>query len=344
MDSYDLNRSVAPFVGFIDLLTNWYIRRSRRRFWKAGQGQDKREAYATLYTVLLEFSKIIAPFIPYIADGIFRSLRHETDHESVHLAFFPEADSSYRDIELEKQMDLVLSTVTMGRALRAKYQLKIRQPLPKIFLLTHDPEAKNVLENLADLITEELNIKEIVITPDEKELVNLSAKANFKTLGRKLGKKMKIAATAIAELNLDEIRKLQNGDSITLVIDGYNLGLAPEDVLIQRQEKEGLLVETDNRLTVALDTELSEDLIQEGFAREFVNKVQNMRKEMDLAVMDRISISFQGSAKLNDALENFTDFVCIETLANQLYPTETPGGMLWDLNGESCKINVELDT
>ena len=344
MDSYDLNRSVAPFVGFIDLLTNWYIRRSRRRFWKAGQGQDKREAYATLYTVLLEFSKIIAPFIPYIADGIFRSLRHETDHESVHLAFFPEADSSYRDIELEKQMDLVLSTVTMGRALRAKYQLKIRQPLPKIFLLTHDPEAKNVLENLADLITEELNIKEIVITPDEKELVNLSAKANFKTLGRKLGKKMKIAATAIAELNLDEIRKLQNGDSITLVIDGDNLGLAPEDVLIQRQEKEGLLVETDNRLTVALDTELSEDLIQEGFAREFVNKVQNMRKEMDLAVMDRISISFQGSAKLNDALENFTDFVCIETLANQLYPTETPGGMLWDLNGESCKINVEQDT
>ena len=344
MDSYDLNRSVAPFVGFIDLLTNWYIRRSRRRFWKAGQGQDKREAYATLYTVLLEFSKIIAPFIPYIADGIFRSLRHKTDHESVHLAFFPEADSSYRDIELEKQMDLVLSTVTMGRALRAKYQLKIRQPLPKIFLLTHDPEAKNVLKNLADLITEELNIKEIVITPDEKELVNLSAKANFKTLGRKLGKKMKIAANAIAELNLDEIRKLQNGDSITLVIDGDNLGLAPEDVLIQRQEKEGLLVETDNRLTVALDTELSEDLIQEGFAREFVNKVQNMRKEMDLAVMDRISISFQGSAKLNDALENFTDFVCIETLANQLYPTETPGGMLWDLNGESCKINVEQDT
>jgi isoleucyl-tRNA synthetase len=344
MDSYDLNRSVAPFVGFIDLLTNWYIRRSRRRFWKAGQGPDKREAYATLYTVLFEFSKIIAPFIPFIADGIFRTLRQESDHQSVHLALFPEADSAYRDIDLEKQMDLVLSTVTMGRALRAKHQLKIRQPLPKIFLVTHDPEAKKVLENLADLITDELNIKEIVITPDEEELVNLSAKANFKTLGRKLGKKMKVAANAIAELNLEAIKKLQNGAKISLEIEGETLELTPEDVLLQRQEKEGLLVETDNRLTVALDTELNENLIQEGFAREFVNKVQNMRKEMDLDVMDRISISYQGSVVLNNALENFTDFVCLETLANQLQSGETQEGMVWDLNGETCKIKVELDT
>jgi isoleucyl-tRNA synthetase len=237
-------------------------------------------------------------------------------------------------------MDLVLSTVTMGRALRAKHQLKIRQPLPKIFLVTHDPEAKHVLENLADLITDELNIKEIVITPDEEELVNLSAKANFKTLGRKLGKQMKIAANAIAELNLNDIRKLQNGDSISLIIDGVTLELAPEDVLLQRQEKEGLLVETDNRLTVALDTELNENLIQEGFAREFVNKVQNMRKEMDLNVMDRINISYHASAKLNTALENFIDFVSTETLADQLQLQETPQGTEWDLNGEPCKILV----
>jgi isoleucyl-tRNA synthetase len=340
MDAYDLNRSVAPFIGFIDLLTNWYIRRSRRRFWKAGQGHDKIEAYATLYTVLFEFSKIIAPFIPYIADGIFRSLRQNSDHQSVHLAIFPEVDPDYRDLELEKQMDLVLSTVTMGRALRAKHQLKIRQPLPKIFLLTHDPEAKYVLENLADLITDELNIKEIVITPDEEELVNLSAKANFKTLGPKLGKHMKIAAKAVAELNLEQIRQLQNGDSISLIIEGDTLELAPVDVLLQRQEKEGLLVETDNRLTVALDTELSENLIQEGFAREFVNKVQNMRKEMDLNVMDRINISYHASEKLNTALDKFTDFVSTETLADQLQLQQTPEGTEWDLNGEPCKILV----
>jgi isoleucyl-tRNA synthetase len=230
----------------------------------------------------------------------------------------------------------------MGRALRAKHQLKIRQPLPKIFLVTHDPEAKYVLENLADLITDELNIKEIVITPDEEELVSLSAKANFKTLGAKLGKQMKIAAKSVAELNLEQIRELQNGNSISLKIEGDTLELAPEDVLLQRQEKEGLLVETDNRLTVALDTEFSENLIQEGFAREFVNKVQHMRKEMDLNVMDRIRISYCASAKLNTTLENFSDFVSSETLADQLQIKETSEGTEWDLNGEPCKILVEL--
>ncbi|MDC0188524.1 isoleucine--tRNA ligase, partial [bacterium] len=194
MDRYDLNRSVAPFVGFIDLLTNWYIRRSRRRFWKAGHGNDKKEAYATLYTVLFEFSKVVAPFIPYIAEGIYRTLRHENDHESVHLELFPKENSEFRDIDLEKRMDLVLSAVTMGRALRAKHQLKIRQPLPKIFLVTRDLEAKNVLNDLSELIMDELNIKEVTITPDEEELVNLKSKANYKTLGHRLGSKMKIAA------------------------------------------------------------------------------------------------------------------------------------------------------
>jgi len=340
MDEYDLNRSVAPFVGFIDLLTNWYIRRSRRRFWKSGQGSDKLAAYATLYTVLKEFSKIIAPFIPYIADGIFLSLRTSTDFESVHLSFFPEVDSNFRNIELEKQMDIVLSTVSMGRALRAKHQLKIRQPLPKIFLVTRDPEAKKVLENLSDLITEELNIKEILITPDEEELVNLSAKANFKTLGKKLGKKMKIAAKIISNLNLQDIRKIQNGINISLNIEEDTIEFSPEDILLQREEKEGLLVETDNRLTVALDTELNDNLIQEGLAREFINKVQNMRKEMDLDVMDRICISYYGSEKVNVALQNFSDFVCIETLSNQLEVQNISIGTEWDLNGENCRISI----
>ena len=341
MDRYDLNRSVAPFVGFIDLLTNWYIRRSRRRFWKAGQGEDKREAYATLYTVLFEFSKVIAPFIPYIADGIFRTLRHETDYESVHLALFPEEDSAFRDIDLEKRMDIVLSTVTMGRALRAKHQLKIRQPLPKIFLVTRDSEAKNVLNELSELIMDELNIKQVAITPDEEELVNLKSKANYKTLGRRLGSKMKTVAESIADMNLDQIRSIQNGENISIKINGDTLELSPEDVLIQREEKKGLLVETDNLMTVALDTELSQDLIQEGFAREFVNKVQNMRKEMDLDVMDRILISYQASAELNTALENYSDFICKETLALKIELQEVSDSTAWDLNGEPCKIKVE---
>ena len=154
---------------------------------------------------------------------------------------------------------------------------------------------------------------------------------------------MKIAANAIAELKISKIKKLQNGENISLMIEGDTLEISLEDVLLQRQEKEGLLVETDNRLTVALDTELSENLIQEGFAREFVNKVQNMRKEMDLNVMDRINISYYASAKLNTALENFTEFVSTETLADQLQLQETPQGTEWDLNGEPCKIQIMCD-
>ncbi len=341
MDRYDLNRSVAPFVGFIDLLTNWYIRRSRRRFWKEGHGEDKREAYATLYTVLFEFSKVIAPFIPFIAEGIFRTLRHEVDHESVHLELFPEENSKFRDIDLEKRMDLVLSAVTMGRALRAKHQLKIRQPLSKIFLVTRDSEAKNVLNELSELIIEELNIKQVAITPDEEELVNLKSKANYKTLGSRLGKKMKIAAKSIEEMNLEQIKGIQNGESISIMIEGDKLELTSEDVLIQREEKKGLLVETDNLMTVALDTELTKDLIQEGFAREFVNKVQNMRKEMDLKVMDRIRISYKASAELKTALENYSDFICKETLAFNMESQEFSDSTTWDLNGESCKIKIK---
>ena len=152
---------------------------------------------------------------------------------------------------------------------------------------------------------------------------------------------MKAAAQSIADLDSDQIRKIQNGDNISLVIEGDALELSPEDVLIQREEKEGLLVETDNRMSIALDTELSDDLIQEGFAREFVNKVQNMRKEMDLDVMDRISISYQASAELNTALENYTDFICTETLAFNLEPQDVSDSTSWDLNGEPCKIRVE---
>jgi len=238
-------------------------------------------------------------------------------------------------------MDIVLSTVTMGRALRAKHQLKIRQPLPKIFLVTRDSEAKNVLNELSELIMDELNIKQVAITPDEEELVNLKSKANYKTLGRRLGSKMKTVAESIADMNLDQIRSIQNGKNISIKINGDTLELSPEDVLIQREEKKGLLVETDNLMTVALDTELSQDLIQEGFAREFVNKVQNMRKEMDLDVMDRILISYQASAELNTALENYSDFICTETLAFKIELQDVSDSTAWDLNGEPCKIKVE---
>ena len=342
MDLYDLNRSVAPFVGFIDLLTNWYIRRSRRRFWKAGQGSDKLEAYATLFQVLRNLSRVIAPFVPFIADGIHRALKQPGDPESVHLCLFPEKEAQMnRDSDLEQRMELVLSAVTMGRALRAKHQLKIRQPLRKITLITATPEAQRILEDLGELITDELNVKSVEISRDEKDLVELSAKANFKLLGRRMGKKMKSVSQAIAAMSPDHIRDYLQQGSIELMVDEESTRFENEEILVQRNQKEGLLVETDNLLTVALDTEINEELMQEGLAREFVNKVQNMRKEKNLDVMDRIVTRYRGSKVLESSLETHSDFIRTETLTNVLSSESVLEGEDWDLNGEACRISIE---
>ena len=342
MDLYDLNRSVAPFVGFIDLLTNWYIRRSRRRFWKAGQGSDKLEAYATLFQVLRNLSRVIAPFVPFIADGIHRALKQPGDPESVHLCLFPEKEAQMnRDSDLEQRMELVLSAVTMGRALRAKHQLKIRQPLRKITLITATPEAQRILEDLGELITDELNVKSVEISRDEKDLVELSAKANFKLLGRRMGKKMKSVSQAIAAMSPAQIRDYLQQGSIDLMVDQESTRFENEEILVQRNQKEGLLVETDNLLTVALDTEINEELMQEGLAREFVNKVQNMRKEKNLDVMDRIVTRYRGSKVLESSLETHSDFIRTETLTNVLSSESVLEGEDWDLNGEACRISIE---
>ena len=347
MDAYDLNKSVAPFVGYIDLLTNWYIRRSRRRFWKAGQEKDKQEAYAVLYQVLLELSKVIAPFVPFIAEGIYRNLREERDELSVHLVDFPQVQKRHQDPSIEMKMELILSAVSMGRALRNKHQLKIRQPLASIFLVTRDPEAKAILNDMEDLITEELNIKKVIITDNEEDLVTYSAKANYRVLGPKLGARMKKVAQAIAKLDSSAIFQLRDGKCATLELKDEPILLYPEDVLLQRHEKEGMLVLTENNVTVALNTELTVDLQQEGFAREFVNKVQNMRKVQAFDVMARIHVLYQTTQSLQSAVTRFDELIKMETLANEV--KAIPAGQLtsggrgteWDINGEACTIEVQ---
>ena len=340
MDLYELNRASAPFVHFIDLLTNWYLRRSRRRFWKDGRGQDKMSAYATLFLVLRDLSKIIACFVPYVAEGIYESLRREGDPISVHLDYFPAVDDKSRDTELETRMDLVLAAVNMGRALRSKHQLKTRQPLQRLFLITRDPEAQRILNELDALLLDELNIKELVLTENEEDLVGLSAQANFRVLGKRLGKRMKEVANQIKTLDLENIRRLQDGGSVTLQHTDGEVTLTLEDVLIQRSQREGLLVESSGSVTIALDTQLNESLIKEGLAREFVNKVQHMRKEQDLAVMDRIVIRYKSSDIVGKAIDVYRDFVCTETLCEKLLLEDNPGSE-WDINGEICTIELQ---
>jgi isoleucyl-tRNA synthetase len=344
MESYDLNRAVSPFVGFIDMLTNWYIRRSRRRFWKAGQGEDKNQAYITLYTVLLELSKVIAPFIPFIADNIYQVLKDDSMPESVHLCDYPEVNSDWIDESLEAEMDIILKSVNLGRALRAKHQIKIRQPLQKITILTKNEAVQGVLGEMSELIIDELNIKEVEIAQNEEDLVILTAKPNLRVLGPKLGKNLNQIRSQIENLSPEVIVDLQNGGKTELDLNGEKFEIGIEELFIQREQKEGIVTENEEDITVALDIYIDEALKAEGFAREIVNKIQQTRKEFDFEVTDKISIKLSCGEILRKAIDLHMNYIKTETLARDLEfssDSNTESFSEWDINSENCWIQVE---
>jgi isoleucyl-tRNA synthetase len=342
MSVYDLNSAVSPFVGFVDMLTNWYIRRSRRRFWKAGKGEDKNLAYATLYTVLLELTKVMAPFIPFLSENIYQVLRSGDMPMSVHLCDFPEVDETFRDQSLEQKMDIILKSVNLGRALRAKHQLKTRQLLQKITVLTKNEAVQGIVGEMSELIKDELNLKQVEIAQNEEDLVNLTAKPNLRELGPRLGKKLKQVATQIQELTTDQIVKIQQGAEKILSLDGKDFPISLKELFIERQQKEGTISESDGDVTVALDIQLSDELIEEGFAREFVSKIQQTRKEKDFQVTDRINIKYKTTDQLHIALEKHADYIKTETLADSFDSVTEAGNSFtdWDINEIQCAIEV----
>jgi len=341
MDDYDLNKAVAPFINFIEQLTNWYIRRSRRRFWKSENDKNKEEAYYTLYTILIEFSKVIAPFLPFISETIYQNLRTSDMPESVHLCEYPSYSEEIRDNHVEERMSAIQSAVYMGRALRAKQQLKIRQPLKTMYVVTKDDTLRAHVEEVQDIVIEELNVKEVIFSDKEENLVDVSAKANFKVLGKKLGKSMRGVALEIEKFTAEQIYSMEAGNSIKIEFNSEVFEINYDDILIQRSEKEGMIVETQNGMTVAIDTELTPELIEEGFAREFVNKIQNMRKEADFEITDKISISYNTTEALKQALVKNEEYIKSETLALVLEESNDVSDFSeWDINGELCKIKV----
>ena len=315
MDRYDLQASVRPFVTFIEDLTNWYIRRSRRRFWKTDDDSDKLQAYSTLYEVLISLCKIAAPFTPFIADSIYRNLRTEIMHTSVHLCDFPTAANTERDKILESQMALVMSAVDLGRALRTEYKLKNRQPLSCLFVVCDDEKLLRTIQPLEDLIADELNVRKVDFSTDSSKLAITTVKPNFKKLGPKLGPLMKQAANKISSLEIDQIEKITSGGSVDIDLNGKSIELTESDIEIVHQPREGLAVSTEGSLVVGIDTSLNKDLIQEGLAREFVNKIQNLRKEMDLEVTQRIEISLSSDVDVIQAIEEYKDYIKRETLS-----------------------------
>ena len=321
MDQYDLQRSVRPFVAFIEDLTNWYIRRSRRRFWKSQNDGDKLHAYRTLRYVLVQLSKVAAPFTPFISEAIYRNLKGRSDPESVHLCDFPAARAGARDLALERDMAAVQTIVKLGRQLRVENDLKVRQPLAKILVAGVDTK-------LDDLILDELNIKSVEYIADETALCDVSFKANFKTLGRKCGPKMKAVAAAIAAM------KSFSGSAS---VEGFDL--TEEDVLVTRTPKAGMVVASEGAVVVGLETALTPELVAEGLAREFVSHVQSMRKEADFEVTQRIVVTAEVDAETQAALTAHVDYVKAETLALSLDFALCEGASV-DLNGHAAKIAV----
>jgi isoleucyl-tRNA synthetase len=340
LEGYDLQRAVDAFVSFLDLLTNWYIRRSRRRFWKSGDDQDKRQAYQSLYAALMKLVHVAAPFIPFVTEEIYRNLRTPAMAESVHLADFPLYDETRRDLGLEKRMKVAVKAVSMGRSLRTEYSLKIRQPLAALHLVTRDAVERAVLTEMAELIKEELNVKSVVFRENEEELVEYRAKPNFRVLGKKLGKDMKAAAARISALGLMEIRTLLSGAAVTVEVDGRSLEVEPDGVEIERLEKENLKVINEGSLTVALDPQLTEELIQEGLVRDLVRGVQNLRKEMGLDVTDRIRLTVSGPEGLKKAVERFQDHLKAETLAVAWTWGTAEQSSTVECGDEQCAVSV----
>ena len=323
MDNYDLQRSVRPFVAFVEDLTNWYIRRSRRRFWKSQNDGDKLNAYRTLRYVLVQLCKVAAPFTPFIAEEIYRNLKGAGDPESVHLCDFPTANAGARDLALERDMAAVQTIVKLGRQLRVDNNLKVRQPLAKI-------RVAGANTRLDDLILDELNIKEVEYVADETTLCDVSFKANFKTLGRKCGPKMKAVAAAIAAMK---------GFSAPQTVEGVEL--TDEDVLVTRTPKVGMVVASEGAIVVGLETTLTPELVAEGNAREFVSHVQSMRKDADFEVTQRIFVTVEADDEMKAAIEAHRDYVTAETLATSLEFATCGDAAAVDLNGHSTKIRVE---
>ena len=341
LDSYELQKAIAPILNFIDLLNNWYIRRSRRRFWRSENDSDKTQAYQTLYSVLMKLITVACPFIPFVTEEIYLNLKADDAPESVHLCDWPVYEEARRDFDLEHKMAVTRQAVSMGRALRSMHSLKTRQPLKALNLVTRDRSEKLVLREMADIISEELNVKEVIFRENEEELVEYSAKANFKVLGSKLGPNMKAAAAAIAGLKPGEIQSLLEGAVLSMDLDFGTLDLTEESVVIQRHEKDNMKVLNEGSLTVALDSEITEELMQEGMVRDIVRSVQNLRKDMDLDVTDRIILTISGSETVKAAVEGFQDYLLAETLTSNWNWSRADDSARVDCGDEECFISVK---
>ncbi len=334
-DEYDLNKVVKAVTEFVSNdLSNWYIRRNRKRFWQSDLDNSKKAVYKTTYDVLVGLSKMIAPITPFISEEIFTNL---TDKESVHLEDFPKYDLSFINDKLEEKMDLVRDLISIGRMVREENKIKVRQPLSEIIL---DGGKKAIIDDLVWLIEEELNVKNVKFNDNLDEYMNLEIRPNFKEAGKVFGKDLKEYQNALKELDKDSIKKLENSESVTLKINGKDYEITRDLIDIRISNKEGFNVGMDNNLFVILNTELTDKLILEGNAREIVSKVQQLRKNKDFDVVDRIKLYYNADQEIEKSFKEFEQYIKDETLAVEISKKDNLNDKL-DINSHEVLIDIE---
>ena len=348
MENYHLTNAPRAIEAFVDDLSNWYVRRSRDRFWGAEAGVDKQAAYATLYEVLVTLAKLAAPFIPFLADELYRNLVGSLNPDaplSVHLAEYPVADDALIDSALENDMAFTREIISMGHAARNRSGIKTRQPLAEITLGGLSDAEKETINRLAAFVHDELNVKEIVFTEELDAFAQVTLKPNFKVLGPKYGKGVQAIAKALATADAMQLKaELEANGSLQIEVSGEKYTLEESEIDVQTQNREGFFVEVDAKKFVALSTELTHELVLEGMARELVNKIQNMRKEADFNVSDRIRLSVKtSSALVAEAFETHRDYILRETLTTEVVelPSEKAFSLDQNLNGEQATLSVE---
>lgn len=340
-------RNIQDFV--IDDLSNWYIRRNRRRFWKSEMNEDKFAAYQTLYETLFTLVKLLAPFIPFLADEIYGNLNifENNVSESVHLSLYPDPKQEeyrYVDTTLLDNMKTARDVVILCRSVRNDVQIKVRQPLDKVTVVAKGKRQKKAVEFFENLILEEINVNRLEFSNDTSELIVKKARPVFKKLGPKFGSQVNKVAEIISNFSDEEVHMLENGKIVHISINkGKEVAVALEDVEIYTESKEGLVVNNTDGLTVALDVRLTDDLIAEGYAREFVNRVQKMRKEADFKVTDRVNVYFNGSDKVKKSITEKDEYIKQEVLAIGLEEAQEEGeySKEWTINDENINIAIE---
>ena len=345
LDKYRIPEAAKALEDFVDEMSNWYVRRSRERFWAKGMEQDKINAYMTLYTALVTICKAAAPMIPFMTEDIYQNLVRSIDAnapESIHLCDFPVVDAKCIDKKLEENMEDVLDAVVMGRACRNDAAIKNRQPISRMYI-----KADFRLDSFyTDIIKEELNVKEVVFTDDVRAFTSYTFKPQLRTVGPKYGKQLGGIQKHLAELDGNAAMDELNADGkLSFDVNGVTVELTKDDLLIDTAQKEGYVTQEDNRMTVVLDTNLTEELIEEGFVYEIISKIQTMRKDAGFEVMDHIRVSLNGNVKLSALAEKNKEAICSKVLADELTEgLDFSCEKEWNVNGEKIVIAVERVT